>query len=168
MTVYGTLGFGIGGAIGGAIWFAFDAPHLGFAILGALGGTSLCLTRNNWRATIVAALACAVGFDIGFLLPFFVSLAIWEPVNAQGLFIGGIGGAIGGVSLGLGTKEWKRSWLLTLAGAIGFGIIVQVFWDILRGLQPHVLWGAITLSIWGIVGGASLGVALGYLERKHK
>lgn len=166
LVVSGTLGFGIGGAIGGAIWVAFDAPHLGFAIFGALGGVSLSLSLADWKATILIAVACAVGFDIGFLLPFFISLVIWEPMYGQGLFLGGIGGAIGGVSLGLSMKEWRKTWLLALAGAIGFGIAAQAFWDILRGLVPHVLWGAITLAIWGIVGGASLGAALGYLEKR--
>ena len=167
LVVYGIVGFGVGGAIGGAIWVAFDAPHIGFAILGALGGTSLSLNLKDWKATIIIALACAIGFDIGFLLPFFISLVIWEPVYGQGLFVGCIGGAIGGVSLGFGTKEWSKTWLLAIAGAIGFGIAAQALWDILRGLEPQVLWGAITLAIWGIVGGASLGAALGYVEKKN-
>jgi len=152
--------------MGGATWVAFDAPHIGFAIMGALGGALLCLNRDDWKRTIITAFACAIGFDIGFLFPFLVSLAIWEPTYGQGFFIGCIGGAIGGVSLGLGLKEWRRSWFLALAGAIGFGIAAQAIWDILRGLEPQVLWGAITLVIWGIVGGASLGAALGYIEKK--
>ncbi len=166
LAVCGTIGFGIGGAIGGATWVAFDAPHLGFAILGALGGASFSPSLGDWKATIIIVLACAVGFDIGFIFPFFVSLAIWEPVYGQGFLIGGIGGAIGGLSLGLSMKEWSKIWLLVLAGVIGFGIAAQVFWDLLRGLEPQVLWGAITLAIWGIVGGASLGAALGYIEKK--
>jgi len=167
LVVYGIIGFGVGGAIGGAVWVAFDAPLLGFAILGALGGVSLSLSLKDWKATVIIALVCAIGFDIGFLLPFFVSLVIWEPVYGQGLFVGAIGGAIGGLSLGFSTKEWSKAWLLALAGAIGFGITAQVFWDILRGLEPQILWGAITLAIWGIVGGASLGAASGYVEKKN-
>jgi hypothetical protein len=38
---WGSLAFAIGGAIGGAIWFAYDAPYIGFAILGASGGAWL-------------------------------------------------------------------------------------------------------------------------------
>jgi hypothetical protein len=165
LIAYGTVGFAIGGAIGGAVWVAFDAPHLGFAILGALGGASLVLSLKDWRVTIIAALACAIGFDIGFLLPFFLSLVVWAPGYGQGLFIGGIGGAIGGVSFSLSIKKWKKSWLLALAGAIGFGIAAQASWSLLRGLEPQVLWGAITLTIWGLIGGASLGATLGYLEK---
>ncbi len=55
---------------------------------------------------------------------------------------------------------------MALAGAVGFGIAVQAVWDILRGLSPQVLWGSITLAIWGIIGGAFLGAALGYLEKR--
>jgi hypothetical protein len=166
LTLFGTVGFGIGGAIGGAVWFAFDAPHLGFAILGAFGGSSLCLTRKDWRTAIVIVLACAIGFDIGFLIPFFLALVIWVPAYGEGIFVGGIGGIIGGIALGLGKKEWKKTWLLALAGAIGFGIGVQATWDTLRGLEPQILWGAIKIAIWGIFGGASLGAASGYLENR--
>jgi len=38
---WGSLAFAIGGAIGDATWFAYDAPYIGFAILGASGGTWL-------------------------------------------------------------------------------------------------------------------------------
>jgi len=166
LVVYGIAGFGIGGAVGGAIWVAFDAPHIGFAIWGALGGASLSLNKGDWTRTIITVVACAIGFDFGFLFPFFVSLVIWEPTYGQGFFLGCIGGVIGGVSLALGLKEWRRSWLLALAGAIGFGIAAQATWDILRGLEPQVLWGAIRLAIWGVIGGASLGATLGYIEKK--
>jgi hypothetical protein len=43
----------------------------------------------------------------------------------------------------------------------------QAIWNILRGFEPQVLWGAITLAIWGIGGGASLGATLGYIEKKN-
>ncbi len=166
LAAYGAAGFGLGGAIGGAMWVAFDAPHLGFAIFGALGGASFGLALKGWRATIISVLSCAIGFDIGFLLPFFILLIVWEPVyDIQGLFVGGIAGAIGGVSLAIGMKEWKKAWLLALAGAVGFGFAAQATWNILRGLEPQVLWGAITLTIWGILGGAAVGTAVGYINQ---
>ena len=95
----GMIGFGIGGAIGGAIWVAFDAPHLGFAILGAAGGASLGVASQGWKKAWVLALACAIGFDIGFLIGFFIPLAVWEPVHGQGFLVGAIGGATGGASI---------------------------------------------------------------------
>ncbi len=164
--LYGMAGFGAGGAIGGAIWVAFDAPHFGFAILGALGGISLSPNLRDWGLTTSIALICAIGFSSGFLLPFFISQVIWEPVFGQGMFVGGIGGAIGGISLGLSMKEWRKIWLFALAGGIGFGIAALFFWGMLRGLEPQILWGVITLAVWGIIGGASLGAVSGYVERK--
>lgn len=163
---YGAAGFGIGGAIGGAMWVAFDAPYLGFAIFGALGGASFGLAKKSWRMTIIGVLACAIGFEISFFLPFFILLVIWEPVyDIQGLFVGGIAGTIGGVSLAIGMREWKKAWLVALAGAVGFGLAAQATWNLLRGLEPQVLWGAITLTIWGILGGSALGAAMGYINQ---
>ena len=165
--LWGMIGFGIGGAIGGAIWVAFDAPHLGFAILGAVGGASLGVASQGWKKAWLLALACAIGFDIGFLIAFFIPLAVWEPIHGQGLLIGAIGGAIGGASIGIALKDWKRAGLLSLASAIGFSIAVWFTWDRLRGLTPQILWGAITLAIWGAFGGTFLGFTLGYLKNKE-
>ena len=89
------FGFGIGGAIGGAVWFAFDAPHFGFAILGAIGGASLGVALREWRKVWVLALASAIEFDIGLLMGFFVPLNLWGSANNQGFFsIGIFGGHI--------------------------------------------------------------------------
>lgn len=165
--LYGMAGFGAGGAIGGAIWVAFDAPHFGFAILGALGGISLSPNLRDRGATTTIALICAIGFSSGFLLPFFISQVIWEPAFGQGMFVGGAGGAIGGISLGLSMKEWRKIWLFALGGGIGFGIAAQSLWGILLGMEPQILWGAILLAVWGIVGGALLGAVSGYVERKR-
>ncbi len=164
----GIIGFGAGGAIGGALWVAFDAPHLGFAILGALGGASLGLASQGWKRVWVLALACGIGYDIGFLIGFFIPLAVWEPLHGQGLLVGATGGFLGGASIGIVLKDWKSAGVLSLASTIGFSIAVWFTWDRLRGLTPQVLWGAITLAIWGAIGGACLGLALGFLEkRKH-
>ena len=162
----GMIGFGIGGAIGGAIWVTFDAPHIGFAILGAIGGASLGLASQGWKKAWVFALACAIGFDIGFLIGFFAPLSVWEPVHGQGFLVGVIGDATGGASIGIALKNWKKAGLLSLASAIGFSIAVWFTWDRLRGLTPQILWGAITLAIWGAFGGTFLGLTLGYLKDK--
>ena len=165
-TLWAALSFGIGGAIGGAIWVAFDAPHFGFAILGAVGGASLGLVSKDWKTAGLLALAGSIGFDIGFLTGFFILLVIWEPIHTQGLLIGVLGGAIGGISLGIASRSWKSVCVLALASAIGFGIVVQATWGHPLSLTPQVLSGAITLAIWGAVGGASLGAAMGYLENR--
>jgi hypothetical protein len=163
----GITGFGVGGAIGGVIWVAFDAPHLGFAILGAVGGAFLGVASQNWKKAWVMAIASAIGFDIGFLFSFLILLAIWEPTCGKGLLIGAVGGVIGGASIGIVLKDWKGALILSLASAIGFSPAVWLTLDRLRGLTPQVLWGAVTLAIWGIFGGAFLGLALGYLKNSN-
>ncbi|MCZ6678970.1 MAG: hypothetical protein O7E52_17190 [Candidatus Poribacteria bacterium] len=167
LAVRGGVGFGLGGAIGGAMWVAFDAPHLGFATLGAVGGAFLGSALKDRKRPWLLAFAGAIGFTVGFFIPFFIVMAIWEPIFT-GLFIGAIAGAIGGGVLGLALKQWKKVAFLALAAAIGFGIAVQATWDGLRGFTPQILGGAMSVAIWGIVGGASLGVALGYLETEPR
>ena len=57
----GIIGFGIGGTIGGVTWVVFDAPHLGFAILGAIGGAiggaSIGIALKDWKSTVLLSLA---------------------------------------------------------------------------------------------------------------
>ena len=112
------------------------------------------------------ALAGTIGFSIGFLTGFFILLVIWQPIQAQGVLTGAIGGTIGGASLGIAYRSWKSVRVLALASAIGFGIVGQVIWYNPLGLTAQVLSGAITLATYGDVGGASLGAAMGYLEKR--
>ena len=165
-TLWGALGFGIGGAIGGAIWVAFDAPHFGFAILGAVGGASLGLVLKDRKTAGLLALAGAIGFGIGFLAGFFILLVVWQPSHLQGVLTGAIGGAVGGALLGIACRSWKSVRVLALASAIGFGAVVQATLGHPLSLTAQVLSGAITLATWGAVGGASLGAAMGYLEKR--
>ncbi len=92
--LYGAIGFGVGGAIGGVVWVALDAPQLGFPILGAVGGASLGFSLKDGKRAMLLALAGAIGFGVGFLMGFFIMLTIWEPVHVEGLFLGAIGGII--------------------------------------------------------------------------
>jgi len=165
LALWGAVGFGVGGAIGGTVWFALEAPYLGFPIFGAIGGASLGFVLESWRKAGILALACAIGLGVGFLTGFFIVLTIWEPVHVEGLFLGVAGGAVSGASLGLALRNWEKAGLLALAGAVGFGIAVQVSWDLFRGPNLVLLGGVMKLVIWGILGGASLGAALGYLEK---
>jgi hypothetical protein len=156
----GAAGFAAGGAAGGAIWVAFDAPHVGFAVMGAVGGASLGLVSNGGTRVGLLALAGAVGFAIGFLAGFFVLLAIWEPVHMQGVLVGALGGAVGGGALGIAGRNWKSAGVLVLVSAVAYGAVVQASWGHPPAVASQILSGAIMLAIWGAVGGASLGAAM--------
>jgi hypothetical protein len=68
-------------------------------------------------------------------------------------------GAILGATLGLAFGDWRRVLILGLVGSVGCGV------GVLAGgsLQPvAAMMGVIVFA--GIIGGASLGAALGYLE----
>lgn len=172
LVLWGAVGFGIGGAFGGAIWFEFELPQFGFAILGAVGGASLGLKSSGWKRAGLLALFGAIGFGVGLLIGFFIVLTIWEPPHVEKFFIGAVGGAIGGASLGFTLRNWGKAGLLALAGAIGFGVSMQTRLDsqILDGFlstqMPYMLAGTTMLAICGVIGGAFLGAALGYLEKR--
>ena len=171
--MFGAVGFGIGGAIGGAIWFQFELPQFGFAILGAVGGAFLGYTSNGWGRAGLLALFGAIGFGVGLLIGFFIVITIWEPPYVEKFLVGAVGGAIGGASLGLTLRNWGKAGLLAPAGAIGFGLSMQTRLDshildeFFPTQMPYMLAGATILAICGIIGGAFLGAALGYLERKR-
>jgi len=143
-TLCGATSFGVGGAIGGAIWPSIGQPYFGFVVMGAIGGASLGLALKDWRRALISGVAGAIGFGAGSYLRFFSLLV--------GLL---------GVSLGLGFSDWKRVGLLMLAGIIGFMIAIFNTWSMSSG---EALWSAMMLAIWGIVGGAALGATLGYLD----
>jgi len=170
LACWGSLGFAIGGAIGGAIWFAYDAPYIGFAILGALGGAWLGVILKGWRQAWKLALNSAIGFDIGFMAALIIPFAIPIPVTGQGFFIGAIAGILGGGSMWITLRKWRWAGVLSLASAIGFGIAIQltkwVRFSELFMYQPQVVMGAATVAVWGAIGGASLGIALGYLHNR--
>ncbi|MBA7467609.1 hypothetical protein ES707_02830 [subsurface metagenome] len=124
----------------------------------------------NSKSILQLALWGALGFGIGgviagALLIAFRGVSLW-------IIIGGliIMGAIGGASLGLVLYGWKRIWFLALAGAIGFVLAWLIQWG-LREWIPIETWAArdmMTFVTWGMVPGASLGAALGYLEKRRQ
>ena len=60
----------------------------------------------------------------------------------------------------------KAAGFLALAGAIALRIVEQLQEVINFGpVTPQLLSGVIQLAIWGVVLGALLGAALGYLEK---
>ena len=130
---------------------------------------------KGWRSTAVLALASGIGFEVGVVSGGFVGLITsfsQMPILLTGFAYGGIAGAVGGASLGLAFKDWRRIRLLALAGAIGFGLpasISPTMW--LKGLYPGIvaspsLEASVLLVVMLVVGGSCLGTTLGYLERR--
>ncbi len=180
-TLWGAVGFGIGGAVGGIITVYTHTGYgfFGFPILGAAGGAALGLTLKGWREAGRLAKAGVIGFLIGHLFSFGFGMGLGEILVQRQQSVGNtlemvifvlmgvILGAVSGASLGLALKDRKGAGLLALAGAIGFGVTEPFVLGVLpRLLGQTVLLQIMPLCISGIVGGAALGAALGYLEKK--
>lgn len=144
--LWGLIGFGFGGAVGGAIWPRIGQTYFGFVVMGAFGGASLGLALKNRRRSFISGLTGAIGFGIGSYFPLLSVLLI----------------GLTGVSLGLSFPDWKRAGLLVLFGFIGFLFVMVGTLTLVNG---ETLWSAITLALWGIVGGGASGATLGYMEK---
>ena len=179
--IFGAVGFGVSGTIAGACWpLAFvtsGASALLFILSGAVGGAALGLALKDRRRTISLAVLGIVGFSIGGIVALLIAFGIFMPVPAlsgsadygvrgmMGLF----GGAVVGGSLGLAFGDGRRIATLAVAGAVGFGAgaVLGAFCvrgifgeDLLVGTSGTIILYALT----GVIGGASLGAALGYSE----
>ena len=161
--VFGAVGFGVGAAM------AANDPLLAYFVTGALGGAALGAALQNWTKAMFLALTGLVGFGIGFNVGF---VLIYVLETHMLLVEGVVGGAVGGAALSLAFRDWRTTAALALGGAVGFGIGGGVV-DLLK--QPFVSPGAQGVTFWWVsyfmviqmaIGGASLGAALGYLEKR--
>jgi hypothetical protein len=141
--ILGAVGFGIGVVIAGA---GFLIP-----VGGALGGASLGLALENKSKVATLALLCALGATFGVIAVFIAGSPVWDYPLRMAVVIG----AMVGASVGLAFWDWKRVVVLTVAGAVGFGLGGAIGGDSPSGLLAP-----------GVIGGASLGAALAYLESR--
>jgi hypothetical protein len=190
--IFGAVGFGIGWAVAGFFnsgfiaitapmfasgpgprlepppWWISLMPYLSWFFAGACGGAALGLTLRSWKRTTALALAGFVGFGVGFFLLFVLAFLFGFPLVGVGM------GAFGGILLGLALADWRGVVLLGLAGTVGFGVggaiaaalgmtVLGIDWD-----QPPLLLVLYVLvqAMVGLIGGASLGAALGYMETR--
>jgi len=172
------LAGGVGLVLGGAI-FSGDFPALllytpVLSLGGACGGAVLGLAFNDFRRVVILAVLGAVGFFVGafIVVALFFSLSfvqagygLLEALSAAAL------GLVVGAVLGLSLRSLRSTVVLALMGLVGFGI-GGVITAALQGfpLQPSEgfpsLQNAAFGAVEGIIGGASLGAALGYLEKR--
>jgi len=169
---------GVGTVLGGAI-FSGDLPSLllytpVLSLCGACGGAVLGLTLKDFRRVVILAVLGAVGFFLGsfivvglfFSLTFVqVGYGILEALSAASL------GLVVGALLGLSLRSFRGTVVLALMGLVGFGIGGLIA-AALQGfpLQPSESFPSLQTATFGavegIIGGASLGAALGYLESR--
>ena len=188
--IFGAVGFGIGWAVAGFFnggfiaitapmfppgrgaqpppWWATLPPHLSWFFAGACGGAALGLALRSSKRVAALALAGCLGFGVSFFLFFILAFLFGFPLVSVGM------GALGGILLGLALADWRGVVLLGLAGMVGFGVggaiaaalgmpVLGIEWD-----QPSLLLALYVLvqAMVGLIGGASLGAALGYLENR--
>ena len=180
--ILGAVGLGIGWVVAGlfatitAVQLPSMLPYFSYLLAGACGGTGLGLALRSWKRVAALALMGALGFGLGlfplFILGFIGLLPGWTSI-AMGI------GAVGGAALGLVFGDLRRVVILASAGLVGFGIGAVItealrvpfalypfeadfaeLWQTPLLLLQHLLIQAMV----GLIGGASLGVALGCLE----
>jgi hypothetical protein len=154
-------------------------PYFAYFFAGACGGAGLGLAIGSWKRTAALALAGSLGLGLGifplFILGFIGLLPSWTSI-AMGL------GVVGGAALGLVFGGLMRIVILAAAGLVGFGIggAIATTLRMPFALYPFEvdfveLWQAplillqhlLVQAMVGLIGGASLGAALGYLERRR-
>jgi len=161
--MFGAIGFGTGLAI---IVVIDTEPWLvGLFLPGAVAGASLGWALGSWEKAWPLALAGAIGFGGGRALTIIFAFSFeWYGIGFQAI-MGAIMGAMGGLSLGIALRNLAWAGFLILAGAIGFSIGYVAYRQI---IDQQMLGVSTYLSIlWGIIGGAFLGAALGYLEKRR-
>jgi hypothetical protein len=157
--VLGAVGFGMGGAIG-----TFLFPF-GILLGGAVGGASLGLALRDFRRVVILAGLGALGLLMGVFAGLTLGAGFF---NYASVPIAAIVGAVVGALLGAAFRDWRTIVALAVAGAVGFGVgywliqFMRASTPILRQLGEG---GSIVIT--GIIGGATLGAALGYLENRR-
>ena len=121
------------------------------------------------------ALCGAIGFGVGGAIS---GAALYNELSLLGF---AISGAVGGALLGFILGGWRMALAMAICCAIGclVGFMLALYillslWDppyitgLFIGFVGGTLEAAMKLAIWGIFGGASLGAALGFLERRKE
>jgi hypothetical protein len=150
-------------------------PYFAYCLGGAFGGAALGLAIGGWKRVVALAVAGGVGFGLSLFLLFVVAFLFGLGEVGVAMGVGLFGGVVSGVTFG----DWKRVVILGLAGLVGFGIggAIAEALGMPFALYPFFvefveLWRAPSLLVQhllvqgmvGLIGGASLGAALGYLE----
>lgn len=159
--LFGALGFGVGGTIDVlfALYLYMLVPFpFSFLVTGAVGGASLGVAMKDGRKTVVLACLGALGLVVGVL----AATTIGSFFNYASVLLGAIAGMVIGAAVGVAFRSLRRSAVLAVAGGVGFGVGLAAG-TFLRDSLP-MIGGVGSIVVAGVIGGAALGAALGYLE----
>lgn len=190
--VFGAVGFGIGWAVAGFFTTGFIAimasmspglspppwvgqlSYLSWFLAGACGGAALGLALGGRRNVVALSLAGFLGFGVGSFLFFILAFLSGLPSMGVAMGTGVVVGTALGFALDPDTPSLRKMAVMALAGLVGFGIggaisaalrmpFLSFDWE-----QPPLwlLQYVLVQGMVGIIGGASLGAALGYLENR--
>jgi hypothetical protein len=171
--LFGAVGFGIGWAIAGFWWVEWPSTErlLAYFFAGACGGAALGAAIGTWQRVLSLAVTAFLGFGLSSFL-FTVLTRVFLIFVPLGGETAGMG-LVGGVLLGLTFWDWKRVVILGLAGMVGFGVggaiaaaLGMPTLIILDRPLLLVLYVVVQAMV-GLIGGAALGAALGYLEQRN-
>jgi len=189
-TRWGAIGFGLGALFAGFPVFILalllnifiddfvldNYPQISvlviYAIMGAIAGALLGIKAlNNSIKVWWLALAGAIGFGLGALIPYLIAppaafgeiSEISEIPFGCNFVLGAVTGAVGGAALGLATKNGINVIFLALCGALFFGATHQILF---KGSGYETLLLLLKLPVEAAIAGAALGATMGILERK--
>lgn len=158
--VLGAVGFGIGGAIGGPLSVFVPIPMpLTLLVGGAVGGASLGVAFKDFRQVMILAVLGALGLTVGVMTGLILGSFFSYPEVPIAAFVG----AVVGAALGVASRDWRTIVALAVVGGVGFGVGLLAG-GFLRDFLPMRM--AEVIVVVGIIGGASLGAALGYLQNR--
>jgi len=166
----GAVGFGIAGAISARLF------PIGILLGGALGGAMLGLAFKDWGRVVSLALlglmglVAGLGAGIGLMVLSAKLLGLDSEALGGTLMIATVGAGVG-AALGLAFFGSRMIGALAAAGAVGFGAGAWLYQLISHSIPTLSQLGeggsfVINLATIGVIGGAFLGAALGYLERR--
>jgi hypothetical protein len=169
--VLGAIGFGLGGAITRPLSLLLPgmvALPLTVLIAGAVGGASLGLALKDWRRVVILAGLGALGLTVGVMAGLIIGSYFFYYSSEVPITV--IVGLVVGASLGAAFRDWRTILALAVAGAVGFSV-GNFAGDFLRFSFPIIrLVGQVgevgSIAAAGLVGGAFMGAALGYLEKR--
>jgi len=155
----GAVGFGLGATLAGAL-----LGVLGFPLTGAVGGAALGLALKDWRRVVILALLGVLGLTVGAIAGIIVGSFFYFSSEVPVMVTVG---TVVGASLGAAFSDWRTILALAVAGATGF-FVGSLPADFVRFSIPALrqLGEPGSYVVVGLVGGASLGAALGYLETR--